>query len=128
MRNCMALLVSFMFEKITKYFANRAADNVVDGVSTSINEKFDQYGDIIRIGLVLGVIILGGRHITKRDNRNNGCAYINPPGSQPIIINNYYPGSNQAMQQDHNERKRRSYDERQNYIPAKQAGQMGRNR
>ena len=88
-----------MFEKITKWFTSKAADGAVEGFKTSFNEKVDQYGDIIRIGLVLGVIVIGSRHISKRNHNRN--AYIPAPGEpplrlpspgQPIVINNYYPG------------------------------------
>lgn len=121
----MALLISFMFEKVTKYFASRAADGAVDGVKNSLNEKFDQYGDIIRIGLVLSVIIFGGRHITKRNDR--GSYYIPQSGDygRPIVINNYYPGY-QPTQQHHDNQKRRTYDERGYYI--QKNGQLGRKR
>ena len=81
-----ALRISFMFEKISKYFANRAADGAVEGVKTSVNEKMDKYGDIIMAGLALGIIVIGSRHITKQ-NQTNPYLYS---GSQPIIINNYY--------------------------------------
>ena len=82
-----------MFEKITKYFANRAADNAVEGVKSSFNEKVSEYGDIIKIGLVLSVIVLGGKHITRhsrRDSYGPNSMYI-PGSTQPIVINNYYP-------------------------------------
>lgn len=106
-----------MFEKISKYFANRAADGAVEGVKTSLNEKFDQYGDIIRIGLVLSVIILGGRHITKSGSMNRARGYDParlPQAGQPyppIVINNYYP--DYSRQQLNERRERRAYG---NYI------------
>jgi len=84
-----------MFEKITKKFASKATDSVIEGATQSLNDRISQYGDIIQIGLVLGVIILGSRHIAGK-NRNDRQrdyipAYLPPPGSgQPIIVNNYY--------------------------------------
>ena len=69
-------------------------DNAVEGVKKSFNDRLDQYGDIIQIGLVLGVIIIGGRHLTSngRKNRNFDESYIPAltSGQQPIVINNYY--------------------------------------
>jgi hypothetical protein len=112
-----------MFEKFTKWFANKAADGAVAGVKTSINEKVDQYGDIIRIGLVIGITALGVHHITKQNSLGPPGNYpmrLPQSGHQPIVINNYYPGYlNQGYSTSstraRNER-RYSY-ERSYYIP-----------
>ena len=83
-----------MFEKWTKKFASKATDSALEGAAQSLNDRIGQYGDIIQIGLVLGVIVLGTRHLT-RENRRNGAmmqSYLpaQTTGGQPIIVNNYY--------------------------------------
>lgn len=92
-----ALPYFFMFEKVTKYFASKATGGAIDGVKESLNDKINQYGDILNFGLVLSVIILGGQFITKhsdrRERRYGAPVYIPgnlPPGSPPVVINNYY--------------------------------------
>lgn len=81
-----------MFEKLKKNIANKVTDNATDGIKKTFNDRVDQYGDIIKIGLVLGVIIIGGRHLTKRprDERTSYIPHRLPEGNPPIIINNYY--------------------------------------
>lgn len=113
-----------MFEKVTKYFAGKAAGNAVEGVKETLNDKIDQYGDIIKIGLVLSVIIFGGHHITKTSERKRNryaSAYIPenlPPGSPPVIINNYY-------QEPYYQREERQRYHGNNYIqkPSRQTKQ-----
>lgn len=92
------LLFLFMFKRLTEKFASKATDSAVEGVKKSFNDRIDQYGDIIQIGLVLTVIILGGKHITNTARRRHAAACQQMPygyfsdggGSQPIVINNYY--------------------------------------
>ena len=87
------LLLSFMFEKWTKKVASKATDSAIEGAAQTLNDRIGQYGDIIQIGLVLGVIILGSRHLTRKTTRNHAeQTYIpaNLPSGQPIIVNNYY--------------------------------------
>jgi hypothetical protein len=83
-----------MLERITKRFTNKATSNVIENTKKTFNERIDEYGDIIEIGLVLSVIILGGHHFTKKSRRRSDpIDYGNPynlPSGQPIIINNYY--------------------------------------
>ena len=86
-----------MFEKWTKKFAEKATDSAINGAAQSLNDRIGKYGDIIQIGLVLGVIILGSSHIAGRNrqerHRNQSYipAYLPPAGSgQPVIVNNYY--------------------------------------
>lgn len=81
-----------MFEKLTKKIAGRVTDTAADGMKKTFNDRIDQYGDIIQIGLVLGVIIIGGRHLTRkqRDPRESYIPYRLPEGGSPIVINNYY--------------------------------------
>lgn len=83
----MLLLISFMFERWTK----KATDNAVENVKKTFNDRIEENGDIIKFGLVLMVIILGGKHLTKRDKHvNTYSEYGLPAGNTPIIINNYY--------------------------------------
>ena len=104
----MLLLISLMFEKVTKWFTSKATDTAIEGAKTSLNEKIDQYGDIIKVGLVLSIIIFGGRHITRRGRNDGyiaqGSELVRPQGGQPIIINNYYP----EYRCERNERRQRS--------------------
>ncbi len=84
-----------MFEKWIKKSTNRAADSAIEGVKESLNDKIDKYGDIIQIGLVLSVIIFGGRHLTKKHEPYRSPVEDLPyrltgGNGQPIIINNYY--------------------------------------
>ena len=86
--NYMARRISFMFEKWTKKVASKATDSAIEGAAQSLNDRITQYGDIIQIGLVLGVIVLGTRPVTRKQP-----VYI-PPGlpsrQSPVIVNNYY--------------------------------------
>ena len=76
-----------MFERWTK----KATDNAVENVKKTFNDRIEENGDIIKFGLVLMVIILGGKHLTKKDKHVNSYAeYGLPSGNNPIIINNYY--------------------------------------
>ena len=91
----MLLRISFMFEKWTKRFANKATDGAVEGVKEALNDKIDRYGDIIQLGLVVAVIAFGGRHLTKKQEPPHGYLYpqqlrIPSYSGQPIVINNYY--------------------------------------
>ena len=88
----MARFISFMFEKWTKKASSRLADNAMEGVKQSLNDRISQYGDIIQIGLVLGVIILGSRHITSRrhEERREAQYFLPANGQAPVIVNNYY--------------------------------------
>ena len=90
----MARFISLrMFEKWTKKASSKFADNAMEGVKQSLNDRISQYGDIIQIGLVLGVIILGSRHITSRKHEERrDTQYFLPPanGQGPVIVNNYY--------------------------------------
>ena len=91
-----------MFEKWTRKVASRATDSAVEGMKTTLNDRIDQYGDIIKIGLVLSVIIFGGKHLTKREAPRYSApppSYPNYPPQQfrlpqgngtPIVINNFY--------------------------------------
>ena len=90
-----------MFEKFTKFFANKAADGAVEGLKESVTGKFDQYGDIFRIGLVLSIIAISGKHIAKHNQPTMPTYSYQPQtynprltsgNGQPIVINNYYPG------------------------------------
>ena len=98
-----------MFEKWTKKTTSKITDSAVEGVKDTLNDKINQYGDIIQIGLVLFVIIFGGHHLTKKPERQQiQEAYVPlrlPSGGQPIVINNYY-----------REREERPYHDRQNYV------------
>ncbi len=83
----------FMFEKWTKKFASKATDSALEGAAQSLNDRIGQYGDIIQMGLVLGVIVLGTRHLTRDNQRRvNVQSYLpaQATGGQPIIVNNYY--------------------------------------
>lgn len=90
-----------MFEKWTKKFASKATDGAVEGVKETLNDKIDQYGDIIKVGLVLSVIIFGGKHLTKRQNTPPSMPVMPMPGpyyggymcgqygQPPMVVNNY---------------------------------------
>ena len=83
-----------MFERWTKKISGKVTNAAAEEMKKSFNDRMEQYGDIIQIGLVLGVIIIGGKHLTRK-NRNTApeMSYIPaklPDGNQPIIINNYY--------------------------------------
>lgn len=100
----MGLLVFYllMFDRLTKRIAGKTTDAAVENVKKTFNDRIDQYGDIIQIGLVAAVIILGGRHLTRRDSRRRdryipapeesylpaGMTY--PYSTPPIVVNNYY--------------------------------------
>lgn len=89
----MARFLSFMLEKWFKKSANKAADSAIEGVKESLNDKIDKYGDYIQAGLVLAVIIFGGRHLTRKtpaDYMPPIHARLPAGTGQPIIINNYY--------------------------------------
>ena len=96
-----------MFEKLTKRFSSKATENAIEGVKTTFNDRMEQYGDIIKIGLVLSVIIFGGRHLTKKStptlpDYSGLYSYRLPPGNgQPIIINNYYRDEYREANQYH---------------------------
>lgn len=87
-----------MFEKWTRKFAEKATDSAINGAAQTLNDRIGKYGDIIQIGLVLGVIILGSSHIAGKNRHEKQQqhtsyipAYLPPPGSgQPVIVNNYY--------------------------------------
>ena len=83
-----------MFEKISKHFGSKAADSAVEGVKETLNNKFEDYSGIIKIGLVLAVIIFGGNHLVKpkEDHLRNEPVFTPklPGPGVPIIINNYY--------------------------------------
>lgn len=90
-----------MFEKISKYFASKATGGAVDGVKQTLTEKFDQYGDILKIGLVASVVafsVIGGKHMTKKHDRNAYIPNHQYPGNSPVIINNYYYDPNRMNQ------------------------------
>lgn len=102
----MLLHISFMFEKLTKKFTTKATDNV----KKTLNDRIDEYGDIIKIGLVISVIVLGGKHLTKKNNQKRNL--IEPyssqnmlPGNQPIIINNYYTREREETRNERRERR-----------------------
>ena len=110
-----------MFEKFTKKFTTKTTDTI----KKSFNDRIDEYGDIIQIGLVLSVIILGGRHLTKRNNRKNATYYPEPmdfSSGQPIVINNYYGHEREETRYERRERRtekksdepRHSYQKREN--------------
>ena len=91
----MLLRISFMFEKWTKRFANKATDGAVEGMKEALNDKIDRYGDIIQLGLVIAVIAFGGKHLVRRQETPRVYPYpqqlrIPSYTGQPIIINNYY--------------------------------------
>ena len=65
METCYSLFL--MFERWTK----KATDNAVENVKKTFNDRIEENGDIIKFGLVLMVIILGGKHLTKRDKHQN---------------------------------------------------------
>lgn len=99
----MLLLISFMFERFTK----KATDNAVENVKKTLNDRIDEYGDIIKIGLVVAVIILGGKHFTNtRKNRYDRDLNLPTGNGQPIIINNYYS-------REREEREERRYGRRE---------------
>ena len=83
-----------MFEKWTKKLSQKATDSALEGAAQSLNDRIGQYGDIIQIGLVLGVIVLGTRHLTRDNQRRFATVQSYLPaqttGGQPIIVNNYY--------------------------------------
>lgn len=87
-----------MFDNFRKKIATKVTNDTVDNVKKTFNERVEEYGDIIEIGLVLAVIIFGGKHLTKshyekthQTNNNYYPPLRLPPGSgQPIVINNYY--------------------------------------
>jgi len=107
----MLLSISFMFEKWTKRFANKATDGAVEGVKEALNDKIDRYGDIIQVGLVIAVIAFGGKHLIKP--KTQPPVYqpqqLRIPGysGQPIVINNYYHDPRQEVYSygKHQERK-----------------------
>lgn len=97
-----------MFEKLTKKVASKATDNAVEGVKQNLNDRITQYGDIIQIGLVLGIIMIGTHHFTKsgrHERRYLGESYL--PSQQPIIVNNYY--REREVQNDGQRYKRENY-------------------
>ncbi len=128
----MALPISFMFEKWTKKLAGKATDGAVEGVKETLNDKIDQYGDIIKFGLVMTVIAIGGHQFTKRTRNSFLSApepYHLPAGTQPVIINNYYPGPYGYYGQQgttgttRDWRRRHEQQQRHNcYVPAQTAG------
>jgi hypothetical protein len=84
-----------MLERFTKRVSSKATEGAIESVKTTLNDRIDQYGDIIKIGLVLSVIIFGGKHLTKKSSRRislyDDSPFYLPAGSgQPIVINNYY--------------------------------------
>lgn len=98
----------FMFEKLTKKVASKATDNAVEGVKQNLNDRITQYGDIIQIGLVLGIIMMGTHHFTKSGRHERRClgeSYL--PSQQPIIVNNYY--REREVQNDGQRYKRENY-------------------
>ena len=106
-----------MLEKISKYFSKKMADGTVDGLKSSASEFVNEYGDILKFGLAIGVIMLGSHHITKQNRRNSYISspvYSGYPG-QPIVINNYY-----ADHQDRERREKRTYERK--FIPQQQTG------
>lgn len=132
--NMALLLFLIMFEKLSKRFASKATDGAVEGVKETLNDKIDQYGDIIKIGLVLGVIILGTKHLTRQRPTtysmpygylplNTGYPSYSPYDihrhvsthreyDKPIVINNYYQ-----------EMERRKLYEQQQYFQKQQLQQ-----
>lgn len=96
----MSLLIFFMFDRFRKKITETVTNDTVDTVKKTFNDRIEDYGDIIEIGLVLMVIILGGKHLTKRsaEKRQTYEGYYSPSSTlrlpngngQPIIINNYY--------------------------------------
>ncbi len=119
----MARFLSFaMFEKWTKKVASKATDGAVEGVKESLNDKINQYGDIISIGLVLGVIIVGGRHLTKPRHGNPQMyipAQIPGNGQAPIIVNNYY---REREDYSHERSKRNNYYVQNGQVYSQKAG------
>lgn len=105
-----------MFEKWTK----KATTSAVENVKKTLNDRIDDWGDIIQFGLVLTVIILGGRHLTKKSHANNIPGQLQlPNGGQPIIINNYYTREREDIGHERREKtkqmeSRPSYQRRQN--------------
>ena len=96
-----------MFEKWTRKIAGKVTDSAAEGMKKSFNDRMDQYGDIIQIGLVLGVIIIGGRHLTKRrrDPQETYIPYQLPAGSPPVVINNYYREREERRYEQRNKRR-----------------------
>lgn len=118
----MLLPVSFMFEKVTKWFINKSADGAIEEAKSTFNEKVDQYGDIIKVGLVLSVIILGGRHITKRNSHSGNYLPDNTcSGQSPIVINNFYSDN-----YGRNERREKTYGKQQRNFIQEQPRKMDR--
>lgn len=82
-----------MFDKLSRKFGSKAATNAVEGVKETLNDKLEDYSGIIKIGLVLAVIVFGGKHLIEPKQRNTNPVYIPrlpANNGQPIIINNYY--------------------------------------
>ncbi len=92
-----------MFEKLSKHFTSKATEGAIESVKTSFNDRMDQYGDIIKIGLVLSVIIFGGKHLAKKASSpivypEDISPFRLPSGNgQPIVINNYYRQENKEV-------------------------------
>jgi hypothetical protein len=109
-----------MFEKWTKHFASKATDAGIEGVKETLNDKIDQYGDIIKMGLVLSVVIFGGRHLTKQYNYYSNMPMQQPYGlpssGRPIVINNYYQEKHKGgysygyQPENYSSRRQHSYD------------------
>lgn len=84
-----------MFEKISKKFGNKTADNVIEGAKETLNDRLDKYSDIIQIGLVIGVIAFGGNKLLGHGRKQKqdylpGSLDFGGGNGTPIVINNYY--------------------------------------
>ena len=105
-----------MFDRWTKKAASKITDNAVEGAKQSLNERIEKYGDIIQIGLVLGVIILGSRHITGHSRQPTYAGYLPqynlPDGRVPVIVNNYYREREDYIY-ERNQRNQRQIQQRQ---------------
>ena len=91
-----------MFDRLTKKISGKVTDATVEGAKKSVNDRMDQYGDIIQIGLVLLVIGIGGKHLIGiRRPREERYIPETTDRGQPIIINNYYREREERYERRH---------------------------
>ena len=119
-----------MFERWSKKTASKVTNSAVEGVKETLNDKIDQYGDIIKLGLVLGVVIFGGKHLTRKQKEDEFLDLMSPPLSvgypqngyngyggrygQPIVINNYY--QRERNYERSYEKRAQRYERRNSYV------------
>ena len=109
-----------MFEKMTKRFASKATDGAVEGVRETLNDKFNKYSDAIFPWLVLGVVVVGTRHLTKQHQQTYLPAQIPGNGQAPIIVNNYY---REREEYSYERNSRRKYDFKSEQMQHQKTGQ-----